>query len=86
MIIDPESVSLLGAALASPTRVQMCLTLLDGRAWTAGELARAAGVTRSTASEHLSTLLELQLIAIGASASRCSTRSSPAAACHPISN
>ncbi|WP_438876477.1 ArsR/SmtB family transcription factor, partial [Bacillus cereus group sp. Bce039] len=56
--------SQLGHALSSPTRVQMCLALLDGRAWTAGELARAAGVSRSTASEHLTTLLDVRLVAL----------------------
>ncbi|WP_425301066.1 ArsR/SmtB family transcription factor, partial [Nocardia neocaledoniensis] len=31
----------------------MCLALLDGRAWTAGELARLTGVAPSTATGHL---------------------------------
>lgn len=35
----------------------MCLALLDGRAWTATELARHARVAASTASEHLTTLV-----------------------------
>jgi DNA-binding MarR family transcriptional regulator len=35
----------------------MCLALLDGRAWTAGELATHAGIARSTASEHLHILV-----------------------------
>ncbi|MFB7905274.1 ArsR/SmtB family transcription factor [Kitasatospora sp. NPDC056076] len=47
----------LAALLADPTRAAFCSTLLDGRAWTAGELARAAGVAPSTASEHLSRLI-----------------------------
>jgi len=34
----------------------MCLALIDGRAWTVGELARAAGIAPSTASEHVSVL------------------------------
>ena len=38
------------------TRAAFCLALFDGRAWTAGELARHAGVARSTASEHLDKL------------------------------
>ncbi|MGW2374374.1 MULTISPECIES: ArsR/SmtB family transcription factor [Kitasatospora] len=45
------------ALLADPTRAAFCSALLDGRAWTAGELARAAGVAPSTASEHLSRLI-----------------------------
>ncbi|WP_130343553.1 ArsR/SmtB family transcription factor [Herbihabitans rhizosphaerae] len=44
------------AVLAEPARAAMCLALLDGRAWTVGELATAAGVAPSTASEHVSTL------------------------------
>jgi DNA-binding transcriptional ArsR family regulator len=47
----------LAALLADPTRASFCLALLDGRAWTAGELARHAGVAASTASEHLSRLV-----------------------------
>jgi len=51
--------SLAGIAglLADRTRAEFCLALLDGRAWTAGELARHAGVTPSTASEQLSRLV-----------------------------
>ncbi|MDV3221704.1 metalloregulator ArsR/SmtB family transcription factor [Intrasporangium sp.] len=63
MSIDPGSVADFGAALAHPSRVRICLALLDGRAWTAGELARAAGVTKSTASEHLSVLVAAGLLA-----------------------
>ncbi len=44
-------------ALADRTRAAFCLALLDGRAWTAGELARRGGVARSTASEHLDRLV-----------------------------
>jgi DNA-binding transcriptional ArsR family regulator len=45
------------AAFADPTRSAMCMALLDGRAWTAGELARHANVARSTASAHLDLLV-----------------------------
>ncbi|WP_433557076.1 ArsR/SmtB family transcription factor [Pseudonocardia xinjiangensis] len=47
----------LAALLADRTRAQFCLALLDGRAWTAGELAALAGVAPSTASEHLGRLV-----------------------------
>ena len=47
----------LAGALADRTRAAFCLALLDGRAWTAGELARHGGVARSTASEHLDRLV-----------------------------
>jgi hypothetical protein len=39
--------------LADPTRATVCLALLDGRAWTANELARLAKASRPTISEHL---------------------------------
>ncbi|RKN40658.1 ArsR/SmtB family transcription factor [Micromonospora endolithica] len=47
----------LAGLLADDTRARICLTLLDGRAWTVGELARLAGVAPSTASEHVSRLV-----------------------------
>ncbi|MDX6763214.1 helix-turn-helix domain-containing protein, partial [Streptomyces sp. F8] len=46
------------AALADETRAAICMTLLEGRAWTAGELARVAGVAPSTVSGHLTRLLD----------------------------
>jgi DNA-binding transcriptional ArsR family regulator len=42
---------------ADRTRAAFCQALLDGRAWTASELARHAGVGPSTASEQLSRLV-----------------------------
>ncbi|MET9767754.1 winged helix-turn-helix domain-containing protein [Streptomyces sp. NPDC006415] len=53
----------LAALLADETRASFCLALLDGRAWTAGELARYAGVVPSTASEHLGRLVAGGLLA-----------------------
>ncbi|MEW2163126.1 helix-turn-helix domain-containing protein [Streptomyces sp. NPDC007084] len=47
----------LAGLLADETRAAFALALLDGRAWTAGELARWAGVAPSTASEHLGKLV-----------------------------
>ncbi|MEU6899180.1 ArsR/SmtB family transcription factor [Streptomyces virginiae] len=46
------------AALADETRASICMTLLEGRAWTAGELARITGVAPSTVSGHLTRLLD----------------------------
>lgn len=51
------------ALFADETRATMCLSLLDGRAWTASELARTAGVAASTASEHLGKLVAAGLLA-----------------------
>ena len=44
------------AALADPSRAAMCAALMDGRAWTVGELGSYAGIARSTASEHVNVL------------------------------
>jgi DNA-binding transcriptional ArsR family regulator len=48
--------------LANPARSVMVGCLLDGRALTAGELARSAGVLPSTASQHLAQLLAAGLV------------------------
>ncbi|MFB7279554.1 ArsR/SmtB family transcription factor [Streptomyces hydrogenans] len=45
------------ALFAEESRAAMVLALLDGRAWTAGELARHARVAPSTATEHLGKLV-----------------------------
>lgn len=56
---DPRAPSLarLAGLIADETRAACLLALLDGRAWTAGELARHAGVAPSTLSEHLGKLV-----------------------------
>jgi DNA-binding transcriptional ArsR family regulator len=48
----------LAALLADETRAAICLALLDGRSWTAGELAAHTGVAPSTATEHLHRLVD----------------------------
>jgi DNA-binding transcriptional ArsR family regulator len=50
------------ALLADDTRATFCLALLDGRAWTAGELAGHAGVAPATATEHLHKLVAAGLL------------------------
>ncbi|MFJ6659178.1 ArsR/SmtB family transcription factor [Streptomyces sp. NPDC091377] len=61
---DPRAPQLaaLAALIADETRARCLLALLDGRAWTAGELARHAGVAASTVSEHLGKLVTGGLI------------------------
>ncbi|WP_267245869.1 winged helix-turn-helix domain-containing protein [Streptomyces sp. PR69] len=61
--MEPSRLAALAALLADGTRAAFCLALLDGRAWTAGELARHAGVASSTASEHLGKLVTGGLLA-----------------------
>ncbi len=46
------------ALMGEPARANMLFALMDGRALTAGELARFAGVTPQTASGHLAKLAE----------------------------
>ena len=50
------------ALLADDTRAAFCLALLDGRAWTAGELAGHAGVAPATATGHLHKLVAAGLL------------------------
>lgn len=49
--------------LADSSRAEICLALLDGRAWTAGELAQHAGIAPSTATEHVNALVAGGLLA-----------------------
>jgi DNA-binding transcriptional ArsR family regulator len=64
MVIDTSAPDLaaLAGLLADATRAGFCLALLDGRAWTASELAAHAGVAASTASDHLSLLVAVGLL------------------------
>src|SRR4051812_50185358 len=52
------------ALLGEPARANMLMALMDGRALTASELARAAGVTPQTASGHLGRLVTAGLLAV----------------------
>lgn len=54
----------IGTLVGDPTRAAMLEALMDGRALTASELARAAGVTPQTASGHLSQLSKAGLLAV----------------------
>jgi DNA-binding transcriptional ArsR family regulator len=51
------------AVLADSSRATMCLALIDGRAWTVGELARSAAIAPSTASEHVHRLMAAGFVA-----------------------
>lgn len=51
---------------ADPTRATVIAALLDGRAMTAGELARLADVSPATASTHLHRLLDAGFLAVSA--------------------
>jgi DNA-binding transcriptional ArsR family regulator len=64
--MDAERLTEIATALGSPTRARMACALLSGTAHTGGELARHVGVAPSTASEHLSHLVDAGLIAVDA--------------------
>lgn len=61
MDVDTAAVA---AVIADPARAAMLDALLAGEALTAGELARAAGVAPSTASEHLRRLRAAALVEV----------------------
>src|ERR1700689_1655756 len=50
--------------IGDPTRIAMLNALMDGRAWTGRELARAAHVVPSTASAHLQQLVDGALLSV----------------------
>jgi DNA-binding transcriptional ArsR family regulator len=56
-MVGMEALAQVAALLADRTRAAFCGALLDGRAWTAHELATHAHVAPSTASEHLTRLI-----------------------------
>lgn len=57
-----RDLSVIGRALSAPVRSDFLNMLMDGSSRPAGELARAVRVSASTASEHLSVLLDAGLI------------------------
>ncbi|HWM87028.1 MAG TPA: metalloregulator ArsR/SmtB family transcription factor [Kofleriaceae bacterium] len=54
-MVDPD-ISAVAALVADPSRAAILVALVEGSALAAGELARRAGVTPSTASSHLARL------------------------------
>lgn len=72
VIDDDEALAVAMAAVASamadPSRVKILCALMDGRAWTATELSGAADISPSTASAHLSRLVNSRLLICGARA------------------
>jgi len=61
MKIGPD-ISYVAALIGDPARTNMLLALMNGEAWTAGDLSREAGVTPATTSSHLSKLLRGGLV------------------------
>jgi DNA-binding transcriptional ArsR family regulator len=57
-----EELAMVAAVIGEPTRAEMLSVLADGRAYPAGQLARAAGAKPQTASFHLEKLLDAGLV------------------------
>jgi len=57
-MVSTASLAETAALVGDPARANMLAALMDGRALTATELARAAGITPQTASGHLTRLTE----------------------------
>ncbi len=64
---DGPDIAGVAQAIADPARAAMLCALMHGRALTAGELAREAGVTPQTASGHITKLAECGLVRVAAS-------------------
>lgn len=65
MATEPDIATVAGL-LADPARAAILGRLMDGRAWTATELARVAGVKPATGSAHLAKLLAAEWVAVHA--------------------
>ena len=63
---EGPSIAEVAALIGDPARANMLGALMSGRAHTAGELAREAGITAQTASGHLAKLREAGLLLVEA--------------------
>jgi DNA-binding transcriptional ArsR family regulator len=54
----------ISALMCEPTRARMLWNLLDGRAYTASELSIVADTSPTSASNHLSKLLEAEIVKV----------------------
>lgn len=63
MNVEDKFVSI-SALLCEPARAKMLWNLLDGRAYTAGELSIVADTSPTSASNHLSKLLEAEIVKV----------------------
>lgn len=63
-MITTASLAETAALVGDLARASMLAALMDGRALTAAELARIAGITPQTASGHLARLTEAGLLAM----------------------
>ena len=63
-MLSTASIAETAALVGDPARANMLAALMDGRALTATELARVAGITPQTASGHLARLTEAGFLAM----------------------
>ena len=63
-MVSTNQIAEIGALVGEPARAAMLTALLDGRALTAAELARASMITPQTASSHLARLSSAGLLAV----------------------
>lgn len=61
---NANTMAAIGALIADPTRAEMLLAMMDGRAHPATDLAAIAHVTPPTASHHLARLIEGGLVEV----------------------
>lgn len=59
-----ENFVAVSALICEPSRAKMLWNLLDGRAYTASELATAADISNTSASNHLSKLLDADIVKV----------------------
>lgn len=59
-----SQLAIVAACAGDPARASMLSTLMDGRAFTAGELSSVAGVTPQTASGHLARMIDAGLLTV----------------------
>src|SRR4051812_25830934 len=61
---NSPDIAAVASLIGDRARATMLMSLMEGRALTATELARSAGITKQTASSHLSKLLDARLVAV----------------------
>jgi DNA-binding transcriptional ArsR family regulator len=62
--VAPAEVATIASVLSDPARAAILISLVDGCARTAGELAFVAGISAPTASSHLAKLVDSGLITV----------------------
>jgi DNA-binding transcriptional ArsR family regulator len=62
--VSPAEVAAIASVLSDPARAAILISLVDGCARTAGELAFVAGISAPTASSHLAKLVDSGLITV----------------------